>query len=98
MAKLKKEEISIKFAELTDIANKANAKVKNALGRDRFILISQSRHGKLQEFGLYDYVTKRYTLGNVHSGKAQKILNEMKAMFEVYVADDALFSDKLKLK
>jgi len=98
MAKLKKEEITIKFAELADEADRANAKVKNQLGRERFILMSQSRHGKLQEFGLYDYVTKRYTLGNVHSGKAQKILGEMKSMLAVYVAEADLFADKLKLK
>ena len=97
MAKMRKEEISTKFAELTDLANGENKKAKNALGRERFIPMSHTRHGKLQEFGLYDYVTKRYTLGNIHSGKAQKILGEMKAMLEVKIDNDNLFSDKLKL-
>lgn len=98
MAKMKKEEIAASFAGLTDLANTENRKVKNALGRERFILMSQSRHGKLQEFGLYDYVTKRYTLGNIHSGKAQKILAEMKDMLEVRIENDDLFSGKLKSK
>ena len=98
MAKMKKEEIGIRFAELTDLADQENRKVKNALGRERFIPMSQVRHGKLQEFGLYDYVTKRFTLGNIHSGKAQKILAEMKAMLEVSIDNDDLFKDKLKLR
>lgn len=88
MAKMKKEEISSRFASLSDDANAENKKVKNKLGRERFIPMSQNRHNKLQEFGLYDYVTKRYTLGNIHSDKAQKILNEMKAMLEVQVDID----------
>ena len=98
MAKMKKEEIGIRFAELVDLAGDENKKVKNALGRERFIPMRQERHGKLQEFGLYDYVTKRFTLGNIHSGKAQKILAEMKAMLEVKIENDDLFTGKLKLK
>jgi len=96
MAKMNKDEIKIKFAELTDLANDENKKVKNKLGRERFIPMRQERHGKLQEFGLYDYVTKRYTLGNIHAGNAQKILNEIKAMLAVHIDNDDLFSDKLK--
>jgi len=76
MAKMSKQEIAIKFAELSDLAATQNAKIKNK----RYLPMSHTRHSKLQEFGLYDYVTKKYTLGNIHSGKAQKILNEMKAM------------------
>lgn len=93
---MNKDEIKIKFAELTDLANDENKKVKNKLGRERFIPMRQERHGKLQEFGLYDYVTKRYTLGNIHAGNAQKILNEIKAMLAVHIDNDDLFSDKLK--
>ena len=76
MAKMSKQEIAIKFAELSDLAATQNAKIKNK----RYLPMSHIRHCKLQEFGLYDYVSKKYTLGNIHSGKAQKILNEMKAM------------------
>jgi hypothetical protein len=96
MAKMNKDEIKIRFAELSDLASDENKKVKNKLGRERFIPMRQERHGKLQEFGLYDYVTKRYTLGNIHAGNAQKILNEMKVMLAVHIETDALFSDKLK--
>jgi len=77
MAKMSKKEIDIKFADLCDLARDNNRQIK---GIKRFLPMAHRRHGKLQEFGLYDYVTKRYTLGNVHSGKAQTILNEMKAM------------------
>lgn len=73
---MSKQEVSIKFAELSDLAISQNAKIKNK----RYLPMSHTRHGKLQEFGLYDYVTKKYTLGSIHSGKAQKILNEMKQM------------------
>ena len=96
MAKMNKDEIKIRFAELSDLANDENKKIKNKLGRERFIPMRQERHGKLQEFGLYDYVTKRYTLGNIHAGNAQKILNEIKAMLAVHVDPDALFEGKLK--
>ena len=95
MAKMNKDEIKIRFAELSDTANDQNKKIKNKLGRERFIPMRQERHGKLQEFGLYDYVTKRYTLGNIHAGNAQKILNEMKAMLAVQVDIDSLF-EKIK--
>ncbi len=80
MAKMTKDEITTKFASLCDLAKSENAKVKSKLGRDRYLPMTHTRHKKLQEFGMYDYVTKRYTLGNIHSGKAQKILNEIKAM------------------
>jgi hypothetical protein len=76
MAKMKKEEIAVKFAALSDAAKELNIKNKNR----RFLPMSHVRHSKLQEFGLYDYVTKRYTLGSIHSGKAQTILKEMREM------------------
>jgi hypothetical protein len=76
MAKMKKEEIAVKFAALSDVA-----KAKNIENKDkRFLPMSHTRHHKLQEFGLYDYKTKRYTLGSIHSGKAQTILKEMREM------------------
>lgn len=76
MTKMSKQEIAIKFAELSDLAITQNRKIKNK----RYLPMSHMRNGKLQEFGLYDYTTKKYTLGSVYSVKAQKILNEMKAM------------------
>ena len=78
MAKMKKEEIAVKFAALSDAAKAKNIQNKNR----RFLPMSHVRHNKLQEFGLYDYVTKRYTLGSIHSGKAQTILKEMREMLE----------------
>jgi len=78
MAKMKKEEIAVKFAALSDVAKSKNIQNKNR----RFLPMSHVRHNKLQEFGLYDYVTKRYTLGSIHSGKAQTILKEMREMLE----------------
>ena len=78
MAKMKKEEIAVKFAALSDACKELNIKNKNR----RFLPMSHVRHNKLQEFGLYDYVTKRYTLGSIHSGKAQTILKEMREMLE----------------
>lgn len=77
MALMTKKEIDIKFAELCDLAREKNRQTK---GMKRYLPMAHRRHGKLQEFGLYDYVTKRYTLGNIHSGKAQKILNEIQVM------------------
>lgn len=73
---MSKQEIAIKFAELSDIASSQNRKIRTK----RYLPMSHMRSSKLQEFGLYDYVTKKYTLGSVYSAKAQKILNEMKQM------------------
>ena len=79
MAKITKKEIDIAFAALCDEAETKNRKQK---GIKRFLPMRHERHGKLQEFGLYDYTTKRWTLANIHSGKAQKVLHEIKAMLE----------------
>lgn len=78
MAKMKKEEIAVKFAALSDVAKAKNIANKNK----RFLPMSHIRNHKLQEFGLYDYVTKRYTLGSIYSGKAQTILKEMREMLD----------------
>lgn len=80
MAKMSKQEITTKFAELSDLARNKNRATKSKLGRDRFLPMTHKRHDRIQEFGLYDYVTKRYTLGSIHSGKAQTILKEMEQM------------------
>lgn len=78
MAKMSKAEVAVKFAELSDRAKQQNARIKNK----RFLPMSHKWHGKIQEFGLYDYVTKKYTLGSIHSGKAQSILKEMAQMLD----------------
>ena len=78
MARMSKAEVAVKFAELSDRAKQQNVKIRNK----RFLPMSHVRHGKLQEFGLYDYVTKKYTLGSIHSGKAQSILKEISQMLD----------------
>lgn len=78
MANMSKLEIAVKFAELSDLAERKNKSIKDK----RYLPMAQIKHGKLQEFGLYDYTTKRYTLGSIHSGKAQTILKEMRQMLE----------------
>lgn len=79
---MSKDEIAVKFAELSGRAADINKRLKRDLGWNRFIPMSHRRHKKLQEFGLYDYVTKKYTLGSIHSGKAQSILKEMSQMLD----------------
>lgn len=76
MSKISKAEIAVKFAELSDRAKQQNIKIKDK----RFLPMSHVRHGKMQEFGLYDHKTKHYTLGSIHSGKAQTILKEIEQM------------------
>jgi len=70
-SKMRKSEIAVKFAELAD---------KCKRDRQRFLPMQQVRNGKLQEFGLYDYKTKRYTLGSIHAANAPQILREMESM------------------
>jgi len=76
---MSKKEIAVKFAELSDEANKANRKFKDR----RFIPMSQDRNNRLHEFGMYDYEKKRYVLDNVHSSKAEAALKEIRRMISV---------------
>ena len=78
--RMSKGEIAVKFAELVDLADQKNRQLKKQKEDARFIPMKQVRKDRLQEFGLYDYKTKRYTLGSIHSGKAVKILAEMRSM------------------
>lgn len=78
--RMTKKEISVAFAELLDLVDQKNRELKKRKEDIRFIPMQHIRKDRLQEFGLYDYKTKRYTLGSIHSGKAVKILAEMKSM------------------
>ena len=78
--RMSKKEISVAFAALEDLAGDKNRELKKQKEEQRFIVMKQVRKDRLQEFGLYDYKTKRYTLGSIHSGKAVKILAEMRSM------------------
>jgi len=80
--KMSKGEIAVRFAELCDLADQKNRQVKKAGGDLRFMPMKHERKDRLQEFGLYDYSTKRYTLGNIHAANATSILREMQAMLE----------------
>lgn len=75
-SKMSKAEITVKFAELSDMAFKVNGRIKNR----RFYPMSQNRKNKLYEFGIYDYKTKRYVLECIHSPDAYKALNEIQEM------------------
>jgi hypothetical protein len=72
-SKMRKSEIAVKFAELVDLCKR---------NKQRFLPMKHERNGRLQEFGLYDYKTKRYTLGSIHAANAQKILHEMESMLK----------------
>lgn len=78
--KMSKGEIAVKFAELVDLSEQKNRELKKQKEEVRFIPMKQVRKDRLQDFGLYDYKTKRYTLGSIHSGKAAQILAEMRSM------------------
>ena len=80
--RMSKQEIAVAFAALVDRADERNLVIKRKGEMRRFLMMSHSRKDKLQEFGLYDYKTKRYTLGSIHSGKAAKILSEIRSMLD----------------
>lgn len=73
---MKKNEITVRFADLIDQANKVNARIKEK----RFYAMSESRNGKLVDFGMYDYSTKKYILSNVFSSDAIARLTEIERM------------------
>lgn len=80
--KMSKGEIAVRFAELCELAETKNRQIKKSGGDLRFMPMSHKRKDRIQEFGLYDYSTKRYTLGSIHATNAQKILREMQSMLE----------------
>jgi len=75
-SKMSKADMSGRFAELSTLAYKANQRLKDR----RFYPMSHDRNGRLYEFGVYDYKTKRYVLECIHSPDAYKALDEMEAM------------------
>ena len=80
--RMSKGEIAVRFAELCDLSDKTNKQIKRSGGDLRFMPMKHVRKDRIQEFGLYDYSTKRYTLGNIHAANAPKILSEMQRMLE----------------
>ena len=80
--RMNKSEIAVRFAELCELADDKNRQIKKAGGDLRFMPMQHKRKDRIQEFGLYDYSTKRYTLGSIHAANAAKILSEMKRMLE----------------
>ena len=77
-SKMSKADMSDRFVELSTLAYKTNQRIKNR----RFYPMSHDRNGRLYEFGLYDYQTKRYVLECIHSPNAYKALDEVKAMLD----------------
>lgn len=76
--RMSKEEITVKFAELTDEANKVNGRLK---GR-RFYPMSHYHNNKLADFGMYDYYNQRHILGSIHSSSAPAVLGEIADMLQ----------------
>lgn len=77
-SKMSKSDIAQRFSELSREAYGVNGRIKNR----RFYPMSHDRNGRLYEFGLYDYKTKRYVLECIHSPNAFKALDEVKAMLD----------------
>lgn len=75
---MNKNEITVRFADLTDKAEKTNAKNKTK----RFLPMTESRNGKLFEFGMYDGERKRYVLSNIYASDAAERLAEIEKMLE----------------
>ena len=70
--RMTKKEISVAFAALEDLAGDKNRELKKQKEELRFIPMKQVRKDRLQEFGLYDYKTKRYTLGSIQCPARRK--------------------------
>ena len=77
-SRMNKSEMSAKFADLSTEAYQLNGKLKDR----RFYPMSHNRNNRLYEFGLYDYVSKRYVLECIHSANAERALGEVKAMLD----------------
>jgi len=73
---MKKNEIVVRFSELADTALSINARTKDK----RFYPMTDGRNGKLIDFGMYDYTTKRYVLSNIHAANAKSALVEIEKM------------------
>lgn len=73
---MKKNEVSVKFAGLVDKAQSINARTKDK----RFLPMQENRGGRLSDFGMYDYQSKRYVLSSVHDVGAPSALAEIEKM------------------
>lgn len=73
---MKKNEIGVRFAGLVDKAHSVNAKIRDK----RFLPMQENRGGRLSDFGMYDYQTKRYVLSSVHAVDAPAALAEIEKM------------------
>jgi hypothetical protein len=73
---VKKNEIAVRFGDLVDRANHINSKAKEK----RFYAMSEGYNGKLADFGMYDYNTKKYVLSNVFATDAPDRLAEIERM------------------
>jgi len=73
---MKKNEITVRFADIVDKAHAANARARNR----RFYPMQENRGGRLVDFGMYDYQTKRYILSNIHDNNAPRVLTEIERM------------------
>jgi hypothetical protein len=75
-SKMKKNEISVRFAGLVDKAHAVNGRAKDK----RFYPMQEIRGGRLSDFGMYDYHLKRYVLSSVHANDAPSALAEIEKM------------------
>lgn len=75
---MSKNEIIVRFASITDMADKCNSKNKSK----RFIPMAENRNGKLFEFGMYDGERKKYVLSNIYATDAAERLAEIERMLE----------------
>lgn len=73
---MKKNEISVRFAGLVDKAHAANGRAKEK----RFYPMQEIRGGRLSDFGMYDYHSKRYVLSSVHANNAPSALAEIEKL------------------
>lgn len=72
-----RNEITVKFAELVDLAEAYNQRNRNK----RFWPMQTNRNGKLFEFGMYDHAAKKYVLGEVSNNTAaDQLLDEIERM------------------
>ena len=75
---MKKNEIAVRFGDLVDRAGQMNARAKEK----RFYAMSEGYNGKLADFGMYDYTTKKYVLSNVFATDAPAKLAEIEKMLD----------------
>ena len=75
---MNRNEVMVKFSDLSDQAEQLNSKTKTR----RFYPMTNTRAGKVIEFGMYDGKTKRYVLCETNSQNAVERLNEIETMLK----------------